>query len=83
MKESNFQRWNQNPLLYHLTNPQLTLAERLGIEPSDHISMVYGLAIRCITILPPLRVIWWTVRELNPSKTACKAVDNPSYLTAH
>ena len=31
------------------------LAERLGVEPSEPFERLYGLAIRCITILPPLR----------------------------
>ena len=43
MKESNFQRWNQNPLLYHLTNPQQILlynkrhfcANWSGVEESN------------------------------------------------
>ena len=37
----------------HLCN----LAERLGVEPSEDLSTLYGLAIRCITILPPLHVL--------------------------
>ena len=30
------------------------MAESLGVEPSDRITTVYGLAIRCITVLPAL-----------------------------
>ena len=30
------------------------MAETVGVEPTNRISTVYGLAIRCITILPNL-----------------------------
>ena len=32
----------------------IVLAESQGVEPCDRITTVYGLAIRCITILPTL-----------------------------
>gem|GEM_PF-5211372 len=31
------------------------MAEGLGVEPSHRYDPVYGLAIRCITVLPALR----------------------------
>ena len=33
------------------------VAESQGIEPCDPITRVYGLAIRCITILPALELV--------------------------
>jgi len=42
-------------MLYHLTNRALTLVEGVGVEPTDRVTTVYGLAIRCITVLPAFR----------------------------
>ena len=39
-------------LLYRLSYWGTHLVEGQGVEPCDHITIVYGLAIRCITILP-------------------------------
>ena len=33
------------------------MAESQGVEPCDDITTVYGLAIRCITILPALELV--------------------------
>ena len=42
-------------LLYRLSYwGMIDMAESLGVEPSDRITTVYGLAIRCITVLPAL-----------------------------
>ena len=43
----------------------IVLAESQGVEPCDRITTVYGLAIRCITILPTLDV-WRKAEESNP-----------------
>ena len=45
------------------------MAESQGVEPCDRISTVYGLAIRCITILPTLHYLEEDYRiELSPRK---------------
>jgi len=60
------------------------MAENLGVEPSDRITTVYGLAIRCITVLPALdmllysrhtfmlNLIWWRITESNCYKQLAK-----------
>ena len=37
------------------------MAESQGVEPCDRITTVYGLAIRCITILPALQIKNWVM----------------------
>ena len=49
------------------SDPTLELAESQGVEPCDHITMIYGLAIRCITILPTLHYIVGPLPFLNPT----------------
>ena len=69
------------------------MAESLGVEPSDRITTVYGLAIRCITVLPALdnllsRYLAYYKNlvdrpGIEPGTEACKATVFPSIPTAH
>ena len=44
------------------------MAESLGVEPSDRITTVYGLAIRCITVLPALDILLYSRRTFASNK---------------
>ena len=45
------------------------LAESLGVEPSDPITRAYGLAIRCITVLPALEFLLVPPAGVEPTLT--------------
>ena len=47
--------------------PRYILAERLGVEPSDRMTTIYGLAIGCITVLPTLHYIEGPLPLRNPT----------------
>ena len=38
--------------------------EGVGVEPTDRITTVYGLAIRCITVLPAFRQCYYIVNTV-------------------
>jgi hypothetical protein len=51
------------------TQSQLILAEDQGVEPCQPFKGLYGLAIRCITVLPALRNSWCPRWDSNPQKS--------------
>lgn len=65
--------------LSHSAISTLKLVGNIGLEPTTSSFEDYcSNPIELISLN-----VWWTLRELNPPRAACKAVDNPSYLKAH
>ena len=48
-----------------MRNTLTKLAERLGVEPSQRFNTLYGLAIRCLTVRPPLQVLYYICEQIS------------------